>query len=162
MKKTHLPLAVAAALLTACNSQTKTETTAETTKVASAMTTDTTSASTDGTFCFLKAENRDSTTITLHVAGGKVSGEMTWNPYQKDGAVGTLTGTKNANGEFELVYDYMIEGNRQSEDKIMKIENDQLLVKKGELIDPKNDGNMKFKDVSKAVFKDILTKTDCK
>ncbi len=162
MKKIHLSLAVAAALLLACNSQTKSETATTDTTQATASATQTDSAITDGKFCFLKADNRDSTIITLNIAGNKVSGEMTWNPYQKDGAVGNLTGTKNANGEFELVYDYMIEGNRQTEDKVMKIENDKLFVKKGELIDPKNDGNMKFKDVTKAVFSETLTKTDCK
>jgi Prokaryotic membrane lipoprotein lipid attachment site len=162
MKKTQISLAVAAALLSACNSQTKTETTTtDTTKIAT-VAADITSASTDGKFCFLKTENRDSTIITLNIANGKVTGEMTWNPYQQDGAVGTLTGTKNANGEFDLVYDYMIEGNHQTEDKVMKIENDKLLIKQGELIDPKNDGNMKFKDLGKAVFSEILTKINCK
>ena len=61
----------------------------------------------------------------------------------------------------ELVYDYTIEGSRQTETKIMKIEGDKLLIKQGELIDPKNDGHLVFKDVSKAVYKTVLTKTKC-
>ena len=109
----------------------------------------------------MKALNRDTTTVTLEVVGDKVTGNMHWNPYQKDGAIGTLTGTKNAAGEFELMYNYMIEGSNQSETKIMKIENGQLLIKKGELEDPKNDGNMRYKDVSKATYKEILKKVDC-
>ena len=111
--------------------------------------------------CFMKALNRDTTTVTLEVIGDKITGSMHWNPYQKDGAIGTLTGTKNATGEFELMYNYMIEGNNQSETKIMKIENGQLLIKKGELEDPKNDGNMRYKDASKATYKETLKKVDC-
>ena len=86
---------------------------------------------------------------------------MAWQPYQKDGAVGTLTGAKNANGEFELLYDYMIEGSKQTETKVMKIENGQLLIKTGELEDPKNDGNLRYKDVSKATYTETLPTVAC-
>ena len=112
--------------------------------------------------CFLRAINKDSTTVSLIINGTEVSGEMIWNPYQKDGATGTLTGTKAENGEMNLMYNYMIEGNKQSETKIMKIENGTLMIKKGELLDPKNDGNMVYKDASKAKFTETLTKTTCK
>ncbi len=118
-------------------------------------------ASADGNFCFFEAQNRDTTKVNLTIAGDKITGEMVWNPYQKDGAVGMLSGTKNASGEFDLVYEYTIEGNRQSETKIMKIENDQLLIKKGELADLKNDGTMTYKDATKAVFSQKLMAMDC-
>ncbi len=118
-------------------------------------------AATDGTFCFLKAENRDTTRVSLTVNGANVSGEMVWRPYEKDGAVGTLTGAKNSNGEFELLYDYMIEGSKQTETKVMTIEKGQLLIKTGELEDPKNDGNLRYKDVSKAIYSEALPAVDC-
>ena len=55
-----------------------------------------------------------------------------------------------------------IEGSRQSETKIMKIEGGKLSIKQGELINPKNNGNTVFKDASKAVYKTVLMKTNCK
>ena len=118
--------------------------------------------SVEGTFCFLKVENKDSTKVTLTITGNDVKGEMIWNPYQKDGATGTLTGTKNASGELELMYNYMIEGSNQSETKVMKIENGELLVKEEPLEDLQNDGNMRYKDVSKAVYSEKLSKVICK
>ena len=158
MKNQLIALLSSALLFSACNNnaavkeektETPTEAVAEAKPAAEKM-------------CFHKAENRDSTFISLTIEGEKVAGEMVWNPYQKDGATGTLVGTKNANGELELVYDYMIEGNKQSETKIMKIEGEKLMVKRGELIDPKNDGNMVFKDAAKTTFKDTYTKGACK
>ena len=49
--------------------------------------------------------------------GNNITGLMNWVPYQKDSARGTLKGTKNAAGEFDLMYQYMIEGNQQTEKK---------------------------------------------
>ena len=116
----------------------------------------------DGKFCFVKHFKQDVTTINLVLAGTKVSGDMRWAPYQKDGTVGTLAGEKLPNGELQLVYDYMIEGNQQTETKIMKMESDVLWVKIGELEDPKFDGNLRYKDASKAVYTESLEKIACK
>ena len=115
-----------------------------------------------GDYCFIKAENKDTTKVSVRfLSNDDIRGEMIWRPWQKDGSVGTLTGKLNANNEMELMYNYVIEGNRQSEPKIMKIEGNRLSIKQGELIDPKNDGHLVFKDVSKAVYKTVLDKTDC-
>lgn len=115
----------------------------------------------DGTYCFSKLFNQDVTAIELTIAGNAVSGKMDWIPYEKDSARGTLQGSKNAAGELDLIYDYMIEGSQQTETKIMKIEDDKLLVKVGELLDPKNDGNLVYKDVSQAQFLEVLETTSC-
>ncbi len=113
-------------------------------------------------YCFLKAENRDTTIVRLNfLADNDVRGEMIWQPWQKDGATGYLKGSLNANREMELKYDYTIEGNRQTETKIMKIEGDKLRIKQEELIDPKNDRNLVFKDASKAIYKETLTQSKC-
>lgn len=113
-------------------------------------------------FCFVEVQGKDSTIVKLAIDGAKVTGTMVWNPYQKDGAVGTLTGTKTATGELDLMYAYMIEGNNQTETKMMKIENGMLMIKRGMLDDPKNDGNMRYKDVAKATYKQILKPMICK
>ena len=115
-----------------------------------------------GDFCFLEALNKDTTTVSIRIlSSDDIRGEMIWNPWQKDGAIGTLTGKTNANNELILDYQYTIEGNRQSETKIMKIENGKLYIKKGELIDPKNDGNLSYKDENKAQYTEILNPIKC-
>ena len=115
-----------------------------------------------GDYCFQETFNKDTTTVRIRIlSDDDIRGEMIWSPWQKDGAIGTLTGKINQANELELVYNYMIEGNRQTETKIMKIENDKIIIKRGELLDPKNDGNLIFKDVSKAIFKDTLNKINC-
>lgn len=105
--------------------------------------------------CFVKNFNKDVTTVTLTVSGDKVVGRMDWVPFEKDSARGTLSGTL-ANGEMNLLYDYMIEGARQTEEKIMKIEDGKLFIKHGELLDPKYNGNLIYKDSSTAVYNEIL------
>ena len=116
----------------------------------------------DGTYCFSQLFNRDVTDIQLNILGSAVTGKMDWVPYEKDSARGTLQGFKNAAGELNLMYDYMIEGNQQTETKVMKIEDGKLLVKRGELLDPNNDGNLVYKDVNQAKFSEVLEPTNCK
>lgn len=116
----------------------------------------------DGTYCFSKLFNQDVTDVQLTILGSAVTGKMDRIPYQKDSARGTLQGFKTTAGELDLLYDYMIEGNQQTETKIMKIENGKLLIKHGELLDPKNEGNLIYKDISQAKYSEILEKVDCK
>ena len=116
----------------------------------------------DGYYCFSKVFNKDVTDVQIHIDGNNVTGKMNWLPYQKDSARGTLKGELNAARELELLYDYMIEGNRQTETKVMKIENEKLMMKVGELLDPNNDGHLIYKDVEKAKFSEVLETTDCK
>ena len=117
-----------------------------------------------GDYCFQSAINRDTTTIRVRVlSDDDIRGEMIWNPWQKDGAVGTLSGKMISKNEMKLIYDYTIEGNRQSEEKVFKIESEKLFIKKGELTDPKKDGHVVFKDFSKATYNDteVINKTSC-
>lgn len=116
----------------------------------------------DGTYCFSKLFNQDVTDIQLTILGSTVTGKMDWVPYEKDSARGTLQGAINTAGELDLIYDYMIEGSQQTETKIMKIEDGKLLVKMGELLDPKNDGNLVYKDVSQAKYSEVLEAVSCK
>ena len=116
----------------------------------------------DGTYCFRKLFNRDVTDVQLTIVGDAITGSMNRLPYEKDSAKGTLKGTKNPAGEFDLMYDYIIEGSQQTETKIMKIEDEKLLIKVGELLDPKDDGSLAYKDVSQAKYSEILEKVVCK
>jgi hypothetical protein len=105
--------------------------------------------------CFSRIENKDVTTATITVNGDKVTGTMDWFPYGVDGAHGTLSGTLE-NAEMNLLYDYTIEGAHQTEEKIMKIENGNLLIKHGQLEDPKYNGHLIYKDKASAVYKETL------
>jgi hypothetical protein len=116
----------------------------------------------DGSYCFSQLYNQDITDIQLTILGSAVSGFMNWIPHQKDGARGTLQGFKNASGELDLLYDYVIEGSQQTETKLMKIKEGKLLVKRGELQDLKYDGNLTYKDVSQAKYLDVLQPVNCK
>ncbi len=114
-----------------------------------------------GTHCFLKALNRDTTRIRLEFDGDSVRGTMDWLPWEKDRAVGTLRGVRTGTGELDLVYDYVIEGNRQTETKIMKLEGTTLRIKVGELEDPSNNGTLRYKDASKAAYTESLDEVPC-
>jgi hypothetical protein len=161
LKKNGLTILVALAIVSCNKTNQQTETTSSESAMRTAEVQMGDDVVIDGDFCFLKTENKDSTKISLSIVGDKVTGTMVWSPYEKDGATGTLSGIRNANGELDLLYAYTIEGSQQTETKVMKIENNQLLIKEGELEDPKNDGNLRYKDVSKAVFSEKILKSKC-
>ena len=145
--------------LFACDVNNKTQ---ENKQAAQAATKQTVSSTPDGMHCFSKIFNRDVTDVQLTIAGDTVTGIMNRLPYEKDSARGTLKGSKNAAGELDLIYDYMIEGKEQTETKIMKIEGEKLMIKVGELLDSNNDGHLIYKDVSKAKYLENLERVDCK
>ncbi len=150
-------LAVAAVLglaAAACNAKKESaQTTTQTDTVATA-----TVGATAEKQCFLAALNRDTTRVTLTIVGDNVTGEMIWNPYQKDGAKGTLTGTKTGN-TITADYNYMIEGNQQQEEKRFVLEGDKLLEKGGPLTDKA--GKMVLTNPAKATTRTTLTKVAC-
>jgi hypothetical protein len=152
MQKTTIQiLATITIFLASCQNKKQEKTTTETPSISEL----------EGKKCFMSAINKDTTRVSIQIDGDRITGDMVWLPYQKDKRVGTLMGTKNANGELELTYNFMQEGMSQTEIKIMKIENDILLIKHGDLEDPKNDGNMKYKDASKATFSEKIPKAEC-
>ncbi|MBL7925755.1 MAG: hypothetical protein JNK61_02505 [Bacteroidia bacterium] len=112
--------------------------------------------------CFMQALNNDTTWVTLTAIGDTITGTMKWQPFAKDGAIGSLRGLKAINGEMHLEYDYIIEGQKQTETKIMKIENDSLFIKHGALVDADNNGHLKYKDEAAAQYTEILPKSICK
>ncbi|MFN7117335.1 MAG: hypothetical protein ACK4TA_11085 [Saprospiraceae bacterium] len=114
----------------------------------------------DGSYCYQYAVGRDTTYVNLIVNGNDVSGEMNWTPYEKDGAYGTLQGTRNGN-EIAASWTYTIEGSNQTEAVLFKVEGDHLMRKVGELEDPNNDGNLKMKDPASATYSEHYTKVTC-
>jgi hypothetical protein len=92
----------------------------------------------------------------LTIDNANVTGTFNWIPFEKDSARGTLSGTVGENGEMNLLYDYIIEGAHQTEEKIMKIEDGKLLIKHGELLDQKYDGHLVYKEKTSAVYSETL------
>jgi hypothetical protein len=109
--------------------------------------------------CFVHALKKDSTFVQLVITGDNVTGKMTWQPYQKDGARGTLKG-KKVGDVITVDYDYMIEGNQQMEEKVFILRGDSLLVKSGELTD--KNGKLVLKNLAKATVRQTLVKADCR
>lgn len=113
--------------------------------------------------CFESREgnpaNPDITTVRIIIRDGEVSGKMSWIPYQKDSAVGTLSGTQEAD-ILKLRFDYTIEGSSQSEEMEFKLVGKQLIKKEGEL--EEKDGVLVLKNPSAATFSGTpLDKIDC-
>ncbi len=104
------------------------------------------------TLFFEKVEPKAVTTIALTIEGSQVSGTQHWRPTEQDGAHGTLNGTIK-DGLIQVVFEYTIEGSEQSEPQLYKLQGDKLVMGEGELIDPKNNGRLVFKDPAKAEFK---------
>lgn len=112
--------------------------------------------------CYMQAINQDTTWVTLTILADTVTGTMKWRPFLKDGAMGSLRGLIDSVGQMHLLYDYIIEGNKQTETKTMKIENDSLFIKHGPLVDENNNGHLKYKDEATAVYTEVLPQTTCK
>ncbi len=159
MKKTTLFLALASIGIgfTACKNTAKTPEVAvkDGTEVASE-----TPSSQSASMCFLLVENKvDSTKISLKTVGNEVSGEMAWLPFQKDGAIGKLKGTKSGD-TLRLTYDYTIEGAAQQDQRLFLLKDGVLTEGTGELVEKK--GMLVFKDPKKIKFGKAFTKVDCK
>lgn len=118
----------------------------------------TTTATSDGTVCFVEALGQDSTFVKLQLSGNTVTGDMHWQPYQKDGAVGTLQG-KRSGDTLVLNYNYVIEGSQQIEEKIMVLSGQQLLILSGELQDL--NGRLSLKNPAQATVASTLSRVDC-
>lgn len=115
-------------------------------------------------YCFVSTygddpQRQDSTFINLTIAGIKVTGEMHWHPFEKDGGHGTLSGMRQGN-TLRVRYDYTIEGANQSEDMIFLLEPGKLTKKVGELEEDGN-GHFKLKDPASAEFKEELKRVVC-
>lgn len=101
----------------------------------------------------------DTTTVNLTIVGESVTGTLDWIPAEKDSARGTLTGTKKGD-IITALYDYMVEGSHQKEEKIFKMEVNQLLVKLGEIHEV--DGILKLKNPETAKFSKAIPRVICK
>ncbi len=109
--------------------------------------------------CFLLVTNQvDSTTVSLTQEGDSITGTMHYNPYARDGAIGTLKGTKTGS-TITAIYNYVIEGSSQKEEKIMELSGTSLLIKTGALNDV--NGVMTIANKATATVKDTMHMVAC-
>lgn len=107
---------------------------------------------------FQKVEPKALTTLSIVIEGDQVAGNQHWIPKEMDGAHGMIQGTIKGN-IVRVIYSYTIEGSEQTEEQLFKIEGDRIIKGEGDMKDPKDDGHMVFRDVSKVTFTgDVLKK----
>ncbi|SHM71348.1 hypothetical protein [Chryseobacterium polytrichastri] len=79
---------------------------------------------------YIKVDNKtDSTVVQLTIKGKKVKGNMLWLPFEKDSKVGILNGTKNKNGDLNLIFDHYQEGQRSSDSLIVQLTEKSIIIK---------------------------------
>jgi hypothetical protein len=89
------------------------------------------SAPVNGTQRFVHTEGtnqQDSTTVTLNLQSGTVTGQMNWMPHEKDSRKGTLKGTRNGD-MVDATWTFMQEGMTDTLHLKFKFQNDKLLQK---------------------------------
>lgn len=114
--------------------------------------------------CFLFTEgmeNQDSTFVTLQISGDSVTGVMHWQPWQKDGAYGTIAATKSGD-VIRGMYDYMIEGSEQKEEVMFKMTDGVLYKASGELTEELGkEVVLKLKNPDKVTYAYKFSQVDC-
>lgn len=106
---------------------------------------------------FAKETKTDSTRIALSIENGeKVSGTKVWQPKNEHGARGYLDGIVNGD-VIQVLWSYEIEGSEQSEEMVLKLDGDKLLIGEGELVEGGN-GRMNLKEPNSVAFTTSLKK----
>jgi hypothetical protein len=84
-------------------------------------------------FNFKLDSKEEIVTFALWVDSGAVGGSEFSGAPEKDSAYGSITGNLREDGLLHVTFNYTIEGNRQSEEQLLKIDGNKLIVGKGEL-----------------------------
>ena len=159
MKNVYFAALVAASLI-ACNSAPTAEKKAETVATvpipaqitpSPTAAVDTTAKAIDmatfeGTKCYMLTEGKDVTAAQLSLKGNTATGYFDWAPHEKDGGHGYLKGVREGN-LIKADYTYMIEGSKNVEAVVFKMEGDKLMQAQGQLIEKK--GKLVIKDMAK-------------
>ncbi len=112
----------------------------------------------DDAMCFAMKMNQDITASSMTIDGDSVTGFFAWEPFERDGARGSLNGSKS--GDIITVnFHYMIEGSIQQEEMMFKLENGKLLRAVGELED--QNGVLVIKDKAAAQYTEVFEPADC-
>lgn len=119
---------------------------------------------TESETCFLYTEgtdSQDSTFVSLRIKGDSVGGFMHWQPWQTDGAYGTISAQKKGD-IIRGFYDYTIEGSEQQEEVMFKITDGKLVKATAELEEVMGDKvTLKIKNPAEVVYGFEFREIDC-
>ena len=90
-------------------------------------------------------------TVALWVDSGSVGGSEYSGVPEKDSAYGSIMGNVREDGLLHVTFNYMIEGSRQSEEQLLKIDGNKLIVGEGEL-EEHGPGQLVLKDPKSVKF----------
>lgn len=107
------------------------------------------------TLYFEHKSAEDETEVSLYVEGGFVSGTEYSGVPEKDSAYGEISGVVRKDGLLHVTFNYTIEGSKQSEEQILKIDGDKLYIGEGEL-EERGPGQIVLKDREKVKFTQAL------
>ena len=154
MRKSILLLAGIAGIIVACQNKT-TEQKAD----SLAKSPDTTAM--ESKVCYISLKNRDTVSLSLNQVQDAVTGELSYNLFEKDKNTGTVAGIIKGD-TISLEYSFLSEGTSSVRQVIFLKKGDQLIEGYG----PSEEKNGKtiFKDSTTVKFGEgiILSKTDCK
>ena len=114
-------------------------------------------AAMEGT-CYAHYLGKDVTAVQIIMDGDKVTGYMDWAPNEKDGGHGFIVGTKSGN-IITADWTYMIEGSKNTEQVMLKLDGDKLSKAEGELTE--KNGKLVLKNPAKAKYVDVFNKVPC-
>jgi hypothetical protein len=149
MRNTFLCLLLAgSATLFSCGNQSQTKSTENETGQAISEAKD---------YCFREVMDNDTSRVSLHVEGGKVTGDMDYIPYEKDARRGTITGVM-VNDEIKAVWHYQQEGSDDSMQVAFKLTEGALKQKPSVV----NQSSGREEPDTKADYTIHIPKVDCK
>ena len=155
MKNIIPVIAIATVFMASCQSNTNKTTSTQDSTLVSA------DPKTNGSNCYLYSKNRDTATLTIKVTDNKVSGDLSYNLFEKDKNKGTIEGIVNGD---TLITDYTFqsEGATTTRQVVLLKKGDQLIEGFGDIEEV--DGKTKFKNISKLKFENsiLFDKIDCK
>jgi hypothetical protein len=151
MRKLIVTFLALSAMLTACNNENKTSSTADS---STAITADTARVQSDQSFtdgCYAYIKNRDTALLTLRVAGEEITGDLSYKLYEKDSNKGTIAG--EIKGDTIIAeYDFNSEGTRSIREIVFLKKDGKLYEGFGEVQEKgtktifKNRANLKFEE----------------
>ncbi|MCX2482522.1 hypothetical protein [Pedobacter sp. MR2016-24] len=154
MRKSILLLAGIAGIIAACQNKT-------TEQKADSLAKSPDTAAMESKACYISLKNRDTVSLSLNQVEDAVTGELSYNLFEKDKNTGTVAGIIKGD-TISLDYSFLSEGSSSVRQVIFLKKGDQLIEGYG----PSEEKNGKtiFKDRTAVKFGEgiILSKTDCK
>ena len=162
MKISFFFLAMAASLLTACNSEKSDKKTADSTELIAEDTTFTATRPAEGnsTECYAYIKDRDTVSMKLNIAGEEYTGELSYRFFEKDKSTGTFAGEMKGD-TLIAEYTFDAEGMRSVREIVFLRKGANLVEGYGDIRD--EGSKVMFKDRSKLTFGDavVLAKVPC-